>query len=396
MKGLKAMKDVEFHIGITNNHFNWVAEQQKLAAHEAIGEPIDNALANAQGQAIVLVSVDSVANEPELIRFTIADWGTGMNAESLINALQFGSPHTNESYLCVEGVGLCNFLLVMSRNKFEWLIASKTAQESEYNIVKSPFSTEMEATSGDLPLSDIVIREKLSMHGKPSTVVSVVTDKWLASTMLAPNGNCFPPEVKSLDEIRLALAEHLGVKYRGFLESDKKTGEASARILLANFAHKDGSRDDVYVRPICQPYAEQHVVKFTVDIEKHTVPVEVKYGLLDKTQTKELVMGEYDAKYYYTCDIDTQGFDIQLGQRTVATGQMESIWGIEPEEKYNFWTGCIRVDVEGANLPRGFFRTLSGKSDINDIDPSWEQIFEKIRKLPELKPKTPSDMALDS
>lgn len=98
--------------------------------------------------AHILVSVDSVPGT-DLIRFTVADWGKGMDTDGVVNALQFGSKHTKEGYLCMYGVGLCNFLLVMTQNKYDWMVASKTPEENTYHVVKGPFALKMEMDDND-------------------------------------------------------------------------------------------------------------------------------------------------------------------------------------------------------------------------------------------------------
>ena len=53
------MNTNKFQVNITNNYFESVS-RQKLAAHEALGELIDNAVSNPRErkQALVLLSVD--------------------------------------------------------------------------------------------------------------------------------------------------------------------------------------------------------------------------------------------------------------------------------------------------------------------------------------------------
>lgn len=374
-------------IGITEQYFEGVP-RQGLAAHNAISELVDNALSNPQkgSPSLTLVSIDKA---PEgRYRITVADWGRGMNETELENALQFGSKHTDEGYLCIYGVGLCNSLLSLSQHKYKWTVASKKPKDKGYNVIVGPFKKKMELDTEVKiqPFQDVVMRKETEMYGAPSTIVSVETDKRVISTMLSSKGNCAPSKVSSINILRRAMVEHLGVKYRGFLEADKKTGKVSARILMTNFVHKDGKKEDVFIRPLYQPYAERHVFETKVIIDGYDVPVTVEYGLLDKQQTNNLVMGEYETSYHYKHNPDTQGFDIQLGQRTVAVAQMESIWGLKPHSTLNAWTGCVKVDVMKAKMPRGFLNTLSNKSDIDNSDPGWQKIFDVIRQRPEMRP----------
>ena len=375
---------LKFPVGITGNYFGTVS-RQSLPMHDAIGEAVDNGMANSCGQAIILVSLDAVPKS-ELIRVTVADWGVGMDKKSLVNAFQFGSEHErNEGPLCIYGMGLKNFLLVASQNKYDWFVASKKPGDEVYNVVEGPFKLEMEMREESaVPLESVVMRKRLSLYGKPSTIVSVVTDKRVASTMLTRSGTCAPSRVTSTNVLRKALAEHFGVKYRGFLTADN-TGEPPARILLTDYRMANGETQDVFITPLYQPYAEHHVTRFNVSYGGYEIPVTVDYGVLDKSMTRSCVTGGHGMKYYYQANMLTQGFDIEYGNRTVATSQFESLWSITRHPAFNYWTGCIHVDISG--LPRGFLNTLANKSSVDLSDAGWQAIFDEIRKRPELTPK---------
>lgn len=378
-----------FSVNITDSYFEAVA-RQRLPFDGTGCELIDNSLSNAgAGQAIILISLDPVKGSPDLIRLTVADWGIGMTAKGLINALQFGSVHKKEGYLCIYGIGLCNAILVATQHRYPWCIVTKTKKESSYHLVKGPFKTRMEMDTVDSipePLASIITSDKVARFGAPSTIVSVVTDKRVASTMLSPRGNCAPSRVRSLNLLRRAFIEHIGVKYRGFLTPDEYN-ETPAQIIVTNYTGNDGKCKDVSVPPIYPPFAVRNEKHFVVKVGKYDIPVDVTYGLLDKARLDSMILGGYEAEYYYQNNLETQGFDIQLGNRTVATSQFESIWGLKPHPAFNAWTGIVRVDVEGAKLPRGFLNTLSNKSDIDVNDPGWQAIFDAIRADTDMKPR---------
>lgn len=386
---------VKFVVAITEAFFIAVAHQ-RLAMHEAICEPIDNAIANAiKGfMANILVSVDAV--DDEHFRFTIADWGTGMSLKELINALQFGSLHErNEGELCIYGQGLKNFLLVATQHHYDWFIASKRPDEKVYNLVTGPFRTTMEATQvNEVPLKDIVMRNRNKELGEPSTIVSVITDKNVASTMLTADGSSAPSKVTSANILRRHLAEHLGLRYRGFLTPDI-SGMAKARILLPNLNMSSKKTEDVFLLPVYQTYEDFEKLNFTTHIDGYDIKVAATVGDLDKDLTNTMVAGGYKPLHYYQYNQTTQGLDIQLGDRVIATSQIESIW---PEKKLrhnqlNGWTGNIVIDTTG--LPRGFFNTLANKSSIDITDKHWAALFDVIRNDPRLYPHMPKSTKRD-
>ncbi len=116
---------------------------------------------------------------------------------------------------------LNNFLLVATRNKYPWFIATKNPEEGSYHLVDGPFDTKMKIVEQqDIPLADIVMRDAYKPLGAPSTIIYVEMDKSTASTMLTEWQLRSPSKVSSLNVLRRSIAEHFGVKYRNYLKPD--------------------------------------------------------------------------------------------------------------------------------------------------------------------------------
>lgn len=181
----------KFTVGITENYFDSVS-RQKLPMSDAACEPVDNALSNCTGPVNILVAVEKAATK-DLYAMVIADWGDGMSEEEFPESLQFGTKHTDEGPLCIHGVGLNNFILVATRNKYPWFIATKKRDEDVYRRIDGPFAKTMTMTEQkEIPLENIVMREHYKALGAPSTIIYVEMDKNTASTMLTKNGSCAP------------------------------------------------------------------------------------------------------------------------------------------------------------------------------------------------------------
>lgn len=192
-----------FYIKMTDAFFEALAHQQ-LPMQKAINEPVDNAIANCDDETATILAAINNANLANQFRFTIADWGNGMDENELVNGMQICGGHDKEGYLCVHGLGLKNFLLVATRNKYDWMVASKKPGEKVYHVVEGPFSTTMEMKeSKEVPLKEIVMTDTLKRYGKPSTIVSVVVDADVASTMLAISGSCNANRVRNLSLIHI-------------------------------------------------------------------------------------------------------------------------------------------------------------------------------------------------
>lgn len=369
------MKAHILNVGITKNYFNAVSNQF-LPMQSAACEPMDNILSNSTGPVNALVAFVP-GSEKDLIGMVTADWGNGMDIDEVSESLQFGSRHTDEGPLCIHGVGLNNFLLVATRNKYPWFIATKKPEEGSYHLVDGPFDTKMKIVEQqDIPLADIVMRDAYKPLGAPSTIIYVEMDKSTASTMLTQNGSCAPSKVSSLNVLRRSIAEHFGVKYRNYLKPDD-SGAAPARILIPDYRMFDGKTRDVLVKPIFQPYKEKRQDKrFVVEYDGYEIPVKVECGLLDSEATRGMVTGGYDLKRFYQCNMPTQGLDIQLGDRVISTAQFDTIWDRARHPSFNAFTGVVAVDITG--LPRGFLNTLANKSNIDLSDKGWRTIFDAI------------------
>lgn len=155
----KKNNNVTFNVGITNHYFDAIS-RQKLPMSDAACEPVDNAISNCKDAINILVAIVK-GHAKNLIGVVIADWGKGISKEKLPECLQFGNDHTNEGPLCIHGVGLNNFILVATRNKYPWFIASKEPGESTYHRVDGPFATTMTMSEQEeIPMADVVMREQ--------------------------------------------------------------------------------------------------------------------------------------------------------------------------------------------------------------------------------------------
>ena len=381
------MKAHIINVGITKNYFDAVSKQN-LPMSSAACEPMDNILSNSTGPVNALVAFVP-GSEKDLVGMVIADWGNGMDIDGLSEGLQFGSRHTNEGPLCIHGVGLNNFLLVSTRNMYPWFIATKKPDEDSYHRVDGPFDTQMKIVEQkDVPLANIVMRDAYKPLGAPSTIIYVEMDKSTASTMLTTNGSCAPSRVPNLNVLRRSIAEHFGVKYRNYLKPDD-SGAAPARIMIPDYQMASGKTCDVFVKPIFQRYksvTEPHYM--TVNCKGHDIPVTVEVGLLNVEASKtRAVTGGYALKHYYQGNENTEGVDIQLGDRVIATAQLDTIWDRARHPSLNKFTGTIAIDI--SDLPRGFLNTLANKSNIDLSDEGWRTIFDAVKdSVPLVEDKT--------
>ena len=78
----------------------------------------------------------------------------------------------------------------------------------------------------------------------------------------------------------------------------------------------------------------------------------------------KLIKGK-KAKFYYQQNQPTQGIDIRLGKRVIATWQFETIWNVSRHNSFNDFVGELLIP----DLPRGVLSTTNTKTDFNLDDP---------------------------
>ena len=131
------------------------------------------------------------------------------------------------------------------------------------------------------------------------------------------------------------------------------------------------------------PMASQETRYFDVELNSKNYRLTYKYGLLDEEKRNHLV---YDkkAKYYYQKNQKTQGIDIRLGKRGIATHQLETIWKVKDgssqlmrHNNFNDFVGELIIP----EVPRGFLTTINNKTDFNLDDDGWKTIFGLINEI---------------
>ena len=105
------------------------------------------------------------------------------------------------------------------------------------------------------------------------------------------------------------------------------------------------------------------------------------------------------AKYYYQGNQPTQGVNIRLGKRVIATAQLSEIWRgpngmpLARHNNYNEFVGEVLLP----ELPRGVLSTLNNKTNLNPNDPDWQNLFSLLAQVPPLAhPKACTEKALQS
>lgn len=351
----------------TEGTFKGLAKQNMLV-HQCIGELVDNAIAAKPKTQKFRVDIVLINNDEDSARVDlyIADNCQGMTLEHLKLALQLGESATTDNRLNEHGFGLKNALATLSGGNGYWKVWSKAKGTATVSSVEGPFKTEMYISDEDeLPVLDFL----------PSDISTLVKVPVKLTFLQSLQGRGAP--AKDLSVLRTWMIEHLGVAYRGYLEQDGETLDSSGVIVVSV------GNDNLQVPPILVPFGSVQTKRFKVELSGSVYDLEYKYGTLDEEKRDKIVRGN-KAKYYYQGNIATQGIDIRLGRRVIATKQFETIWKTDDGEaqltrhnNFNDFVGELLIP----ELPRGVLSTVNNKTDFNLDDPDWSKIFDHLNIL---------------
>jgi hypothetical protein len=213
-----------------------------------------------------------------------------------------------------------------------------------------------------------------------STLIYAETDKDYIRSVQGRGG-----PTNDIFKLRKWLIEHIGVLYRGYLTQDPNTYDVDGEIRVSIIGEK---KDSLRVMPIMVPFSNSKTEYINVNLDGIEYEIEYEYGTLDEVKRDRLVHGlagvREKSQYYYQKNIPTQGIDIRLGKRVLATSMLESIWKTNDDKSqlnrhndYNDFVGEVRIP----NVPRGTLTTVNNKTDFNLDDIGWCKIFEEINKI---------------
>ena len=364
------MAEHEVELTATKGLFEGLAKQNMLF-HQCIGELVDNAIAANVGDSPFLINIIFIEkpDKETIVNTYVCDQSSGMTLEVLKKALQPGIPATTFSRLNEHGFGLKNALATLSGNNGPWKIWTRPKGSSKVFTVEGPFKPTMKIRD------DESFPTKTFLPTDSSTIIWVPVKKSFIQTV---QGRGAPS--RNLAILRDWLIEHLGVMYRGYLELDPETNLPSGTITVSI------GTDRLKVPPVPVHIArrERKYIKVSLNGTLYTLTYE--YGTLDEVQRDNLIKGK-KAKYYYQKNQKTQGIDIRLGKRVIATMQFETIWKTDDGQplmrhpSYNEFVGELKIP----DVPRGVLTTTNNKTDFNLEDKNWETIFEELRRYKPIK-----------
>lgn len=344
--------------------------KQNLLFHQCVNELCDNAIAAVEEKVKAFIDVMLVPdpNSSDSFDLYVCDKGCGMGPDDLEQALQLGAQPTSNSRLNEHGFGLKNALATLSGGNGKWTIWSKKRGGKKIVHVEGPFRYIMDVNEDAEFPTDSFLTQKYS------TIVKVNVKKEFARRGQGRGA------ASKLTAFRSCLVEHLGVSYRGFLQLNSEQ-ETSAKITVS-----DGT-DIQLVQPIEVPLITSRTESFKIELGGTEYTLIYRYGTLDKEKEYPF-LNDKKLKFYYQGDLQTQGIDIRLGNRVIATRLLGEIWKTKKDDSplirhnsYNDFVGELTIP----ETLRGVLSTVNNKTNFDDGDPDWKEIFESLNRFPPIE-----------
>lgn len=343
---LKLIADTGLFKGLAN---------QNMLFHQCVCELVDNSIAQKREDTPFRVDIIFVKKENSLnYHLYIVDNSKGMSFEILMKAMQPGESATDDNRLNEHGFGLKHALATLSKTTGIWKIYTKDLEKGTICSVKSPFTHIM-----NIEDSDQFPQLPYNINNISTIVYAEVTLKYIQSVQ----GRGAP----AIDLLKLTtrLKEHLGVTYRGYLTQDEANDvEVDGQIFIAIGSEKKK------VIPLNIPMEGNKSIPIRVTLNGNNYNLNYTTGLIDENRRDILGF-----KSYYQGNTLTQGIDIRLGKRVIATKQLLNIFGVKPHNKYNEFVGELVIP----DLPRNILKTVNNKTDIDFEDEDWINIFNILK-----------------
>lgn len=347
-----------FRVDPFDDYFFEGLGRQNMTFHHAVGELIDNAIAASSLPFVVDLHIQRL--DSGNVRVIVTDHGSGISIDDLTTrALKLGGRPTSDNRLNEHGFGLKNALCSFTGNKLPFTIQTRdqhaVANGSFYEVT-GPFRLEMEATerpSADWP--DFGIDDT-------GTIVTVETSLEYFQGIQETRG----PRATNMVTLRGYLAEHLGVMYRSFLGTIiPALGTAEGQIRI----HQGDEVVPVRALEVPMNSPTREEIPFSAGGRNYTAIY--RHGVLDDDLRDSIGFS-----LYYLGNIPTQGIDVRIGGRIIATRQLDEIWDIQRHNALNNFLGELAIP---AAVPREYLRSNNNKSNYDLQDGIWEEIFEQLR-----------------
>jgi hypothetical protein len=338
--------------------------QAPLHLQNMVAELVDNALAAISGVQKVYVDLSPHEDRGDLYILRIWDNGPGIALQRLEHdVFQLGHAPAGISHLNEHGFGLKNVLAKAEQlSSIPWFFRTRDQEalgRGEFYQCKRPFSFAM-------PIDTLRSTDWPGYASQSTgTICELAVPMTYMQSVAFGRRGALPRDIGRIMDY---LREHLGVLYRGYLEGGVR---ATTQIFTSTSL---GEPDNV--DPISPDFRSKDTFTFSLTLAGQQVTVSGVVGLVDRdsAQTKARLL-------YYKHAPESQGIDIRVGKRTVATRLISEIWERDRHPSLNGIAGEFTIPgVRGVAPP-----TLNNKTSIDLDSQTWHAIVEGIQQ------KVPAD-----
>jgi hypothetical protein len=370
-----------------DNQFKGLAKNALECGH-CICELIDNSIAAKDTEFNIQIHL--IANQDAtLLDVHIIDASGGMDFTTLLEALPLGSS-PGENQLNEHGFGLKNALATLSnKNVLPWELITKKGDE--ISKVSGPFSSTMEIHStheGDAVTLDP--EAWMLFPNDVSTHISFTLTKKFFNTLKAKHG----AHGVDLSTLKYYLIEEIAMKYANYLSGD------NCGIIRLTYL------DDVHkilpmVPPIGGGTKDLTCVITKEDGTEEQLQMRYKWGNIDPLLQTECVQNMNNgalektmSKKYFKKNINTQGFSVILGKRTIIPSKFNDVWltgqnddegdpeYLKTHNNYNHYLGQLIIE----SFPPKTLTTVNNKIGVDPDDTNWHKVFEALGADGDTKP----------
>lgn len=333
--------------------------QAPIHLQNMVAELVDNALAANLHDPEIWIDISSLGDGGDLYVLGVWDNGPGIPLLKLKSeVMTLGFPPRSHSHLNEHGFGLKNVLSKAERlTRKPWTFRTRDRAAFAagcYYQCNRPLAFQM-------PIEKFKAAKWPTWAAKETgTGVELVLPLSYLQTVAAERRGRLPTD---LDLVMEYLREHLGVFYRGYLEGGIR---ATAKIYTSI-----GRAGPDLVDPVAPDYANKKTYDLSMMVRGKTYKSKLELGLIDKNSKKT-----QDRLYYYRHAPESQGIDVRIGNRVVASRLISQVWELDRHPTLNGIAGEILIDTSDGPI----LSTLNNKTSLDFDSPLWHKVTSEVRR----------------
>lgn len=332
--------------------------QAPLHLQNMVAELVDNALAATAPE--IYIDLSQHPDGGDLFVLRIWDHGPGISLDDLRDKVfRLGQPPGGTSHLNEHGFGLKNVLAKAEQlSGKEWFFRTRDAEalaRNQFYSCTRPFSFSMPIATEE--------SAEWPAFASPGTgtVCEIQVPMSYMQTVAFGRGGARPRDLGLIMEY---LREHLGVTYRGYLEGGAR---AAAKILTST-----AMGEKTHVDVVSPDYSSKKSVGFDITVNGTRQRINGTIGLVDKNS-----VATKSRHLYYKHSPESQGVDVRVGKRVVATRMISEIWERDRHPSLNGVAGEFVVPASRGTAPP----TLNNKTSLDFDSPIWTAIVEGVQEV---------------